>query len=69
MYRTYLTPFEKFLSLTDVTQYLRDGVTVELLKARAEKESHLKSAKAMQEAKQQLFAKIQRGMVLRLQRH
>ncbi len=63
VYRTYQTPFKKFISLTNVTQYLREEVTIELLRAQAEKESHFESAKVMQRAKQELFEKITRGMV------
>ena len=64
VYRTYLTPCEKLLSLPNIEQYLQKGVTVEHLNTRAKRESHLESAQAMQEAKQELFAKIHRGVVL-----
>lgn len=63
VYRTYLTPYEKLVSLPNIEQYLQKGVTVKHLTTRAKKESHLESAQAMQEAKQELFAKIHRGMV------
>lgn len=63
VYRTYLTPCEKVLSVPDVEQYLRDGVTAESLKAHMLRDTHLASAQEMQKAKQQLFEKINRGMV------
>lgn len=63
VYRTYLTPCEKLLLVPDVEQYLRAGVTVELLKAELLKETHLASAQNMQRAKQQLFEKINQGVV------
>jgi hypothetical protein len=63
VYRTYLTPCAKLLSLPTVEQYLRDGVTVVLLKAEMVKETHLASAQNMQKAKQELFEKINHGMV------
>jgi hypothetical protein len=64
VYRTYLTPCEKLLSLPQAETYLREGVTVESLKIQILKEeTHLASAENMQRAKQQLFEKINRGMV------
>jgi transposase InsO family protein len=63
VYRTYLTPCEKLLLVPDVEQYLRAGVTVEGLEAMMDKETHLASAQNMQRAKQQLFEKINRGVV------
>lgn len=64
VYRTYLTPCEKLLSLPHREKYLCPGVTVESLKAQMTKETHLASAQRMQKAKQHLFEKINRGMVL-----
>ena len=63
VYRTYLTPCEKLLSLPKVEQYLREGVTAASLKAEMIKETHLASAEKMQRAKHQLFEKINCGMV------
>jgi hypothetical protein len=63
VYRTYLTPCMKLLSLPNVTDYLKEGVTVASLTREMEKETHLASAQKMQRAKQQLFEKINRGMV------
>lgn len=63
VYRTYLTPCMKLLSVPNVEEYLREGVTVASLKAKSIAESHLLSAQKMQKAKQQLFEKINHGMV------
>jgi len=63
IYRTYLTPCEKLLSLSNVDEFLRAGVTVESLRVCMSKESHLVSAQKMQAAKQGLFNKINRAMV------
>jgi hypothetical protein len=63
VYRTYLTPCEKLLSLPSVEQYLREGITVESLRTEASDKTHLASAEEMQKAKQQLFEKISRGML------
>lgn len=52
LYRTYLTPCEKLLSLPSVASYLRVGVTMESLQVQMFKESHLASAQKMQIAKQ-----------------
>jgi transposase InsO family protein len=63
VYRTYLTPCEKLLTVPQVEQYLRRDVTVERLKTMMAKATHLASAQNMQRAKQELFEKINRGMV------
>lgn len=63
VYRTYLTPCEKLLSLPNVERYLREEVTVESLRTRAKRESHLASAQEMQNAKQKLFNKINHDMI------
>ncbi len=63
VYRTYLTPCLKLLSIPNVSTYLRKGVTVESLRLEAQKETHLESAETMQRTKQKLFEKINRGMV------
>ena len=64
VYRTYLTPCAKVLSIPQVETYLREGVTTASLKAEMIKETHLASAQNMQKAKQKLFEKINHGMVL-----
>jgi transposase InsO family protein len=64
VYRTYLTPCEKFLSLPDAAQYLKEGVTITSIRTQMLAETHLAAAQEMQREKQQLFEKINRGMVL-----
>lgn len=58
VYKNYRTPCEQLLSLQNVTQYLKPGVTKEALMSTQMAQSHLASAKAMQEAKHRLFIKI-----------
>jgi hypothetical protein len=58
VYRTYLTPIGKLLSLEDVEQYLKHGITKESLLAQAHRQSHLAAAQEMQKAKAQLFKLI-----------
>lgn len=55
IYRTYLTPCEKLLSLENVDQYLKPGATKESLRATLLAETHLAAAKKMQEEKHKLF--------------
>lgn len=51
----YKSPIEKLLSLNDTEQYLRDGVTCDMLREILVEKSHIEVAKEMQEAKRQLF--------------
>lgn len=63
VYKTYLTPCEKLLSIENVEQYLKSGVTKESLLATMMKRTHLVAAQEMQEAKRTLFKEIKRRMV------
>lgn len=63
VYKTYLTPCEKLLSIDNVERYLKSGVTEESLRARMMEQTHLAAAQEMQEAKKQLFKEIKRRMV------
>lgn len=58
-YRTddYQTPFEKFTSLADWQQYLKDGVSAEFLHHQAQQISDTEAARRMQKAKTALLAK------------
>jgi hypothetical protein len=58
VYNTYLTPCEKLLSIEDVEEYLKPGVTRQSLKARMMEQTHLAAAQDMQAAKQKLFAQF-----------
>ena len=55
-YETYMTPIQKFLSLPNCEQYLKEGVTLDSILLQQKKFTHLESAKRMREAKQKLFA-------------
>jgi hypothetical protein len=59
VYRTYLTPCEKLLSLPDCATYLKPGVTEASLRSTMMAETHLAAAQKMQEEKTKLF----KGMV------
>jgi hypothetical protein len=58
MYRTYLTPVGKLLSIPSVEQYLKPGITKESLLTQARRQSHLVAAQEMQKTKVQLFRLI-----------
>jgi len=60
IYRTYMTPCEKLLSIDGAERYFKEGVTRESLGAEARKLTHLASAEAMQKAKVELFTSISR---------
>lgn len=64
VYKTYQTPVQKLLSLPGVTQYLKQGVTKEVLEQEYRRQSHFEVATAMQEAKRQLFKVIKERSVL-----
>ena len=58
VYKTYLTPCEKLLSVPNVERYLKPGVSKESLKAQMMTQTHLAAAAEMQKEKEKLFAKI-----------
>jgi transposase InsO family protein len=64
VYKTYMTPIQKLLSITDVERYLRNGVTRESLEQEYRRLSHFDAAKEMQDAKQKLFKLIRERSVL-----
>lgn len=53
--KNYMTPYEKLKSLPDWEQYLRPGVTPEMLEKQARAKTPNQAARAMQKAKQKLF--------------
>jgi len=55
IYDTYLTPYEKFKTLPNCEQYLRQGITLEILDRIAYSESNNDFASDMQKAKEELF--------------
>ena len=58
VYKTYLTPHEKFLSLPDFKQYLKPEITPEFLENLSKEKSDNECAAAMQKEKQELFNKF-----------
>ena len=54
-YDTYLTPFEKLSSIPEWKTYLREGLTADILTAKAREESDNECGKRLQEAKSKLF--------------
>ena len=62
-YRTYLTPAEKLLSIEQVEQCLKPGVTASSLRGEMMARTHLAAAEEMQKAKQRLFVNIHRRVV------
>lgn len=61
-YETYLTPVQKLLSIPHCEQYLREGVTVQLLARETKRLTHLESARQTFNARQRLFEEINRKM-------
>ena len=57
-YTHLMTPFEKLVSLSKVTDHLRPGVTLESLTAFANEMTDEQAAAALQSAKQELFSRI-----------
>ncbi|MDP2629941.1 MAG: integrase [Candidatus Uhrbacteria bacterium] len=60
IYEAVMTPCQKLLSIPNVELYLKPGVTVESLKGKMVRMSHLEYAKIMHENKQKLFATIKK---------
>ena len=63
VYKTYLTPCEKLLSIPNVEKYLKSGVSKESLRTQMMTQTHLAAATEMQTAKEKLFAHIHRLMI------
>lgn len=63
VYKTYLTPCEKLLSIPNMEKYLKPGVSKESLETQMMQRTHLAAAQEMQKAKEQLFANIHRLML------
>ena len=59
-YEIVMTPAQKLLSIHHVEQYLKEGVTVQSLKEKMIRMSHVESAQEMHEKKQTLFANIKK---------
>jgi len=63
VYKTYLTPCEKLLSIPNAEKCLKPGVSKESLRTQMMKQTHLAAATEMQKGKEQLFANIHRLML------
>lgn len=57
-YETYMTPCQKLLSIENVEQYLKPGITKELLMQEQMKMSHVEASQKLQTAKAKLFNRI-----------
>lgn len=60
IYEDHMTPVQKLLSIPNVERYLREDVTVQSLKEKMNRMSHLEYAKEMDEKKKKLFEKIKK---------
>ena len=60
VYRRWATPHELLQEVAKLKDYLRPGVTVAQLKTQAAEQSDTEAALAMQEAKRELFRRIER---------
>lgn len=54
----YMTPYQKFLSLPEAVQYIREGMTLAKLKAMAHEKTPNNAAREMQEAKRRMMTII-----------
>ncbi len=61
-YEDMMTPYEKFKSIPEASQYLKDGVTLEQLDAQAAKMSDNDAALALNNARKKLFRDIAAAM-------
>ena len=57
-YKNMMTPYEKLISLPDVANHLKPGITLESLHEIATEMSDNDAAKRLQKAKQNVFSKI-----------
>jgi hypothetical protein len=60
IYEETMTPVQKLLSIPNVEQYLREGITVQSLKEKMNSMSHLEYAREMHEKKQKLLEKVKK---------
>jgi hypothetical protein len=60
IYDTYVTPIQRLLSLLNPQQYLKEGISVELLEQVERSKSHFEAATEVAEMRQKLFKNIKR---------
>jgi len=58
VYEIYLTPSQKLLSLPNVEQYLKPGITKQSILQAERRLSHVEAAEKLQEAKAKLFKRV-----------
>lgn len=63
VYSTHMTPCQKLLSIPNIANYLKEGVTVESLKKKEMEQTHLEAAQEKEEAKRTLFNTIRQKML------
>jgi len=59
-YETYMTPIQKLLSVPNMEEHLREGVTKESLIAETKKLTHMEAARKVFDAREKLFREIKR---------
>ncbi|MCW7553737.1 hypothetical protein NX722_14075 [Endozoicomonas gorgoniicola] len=57
-YENMMTPYEKFRSISNCKEYLKKGITLEELEARATSMSDNEAAEQLQAARESLFQSI-----------
>ena len=62
-YVIIMTPYERLKSLENANQYLKDGITFEVLDRIAYEESDNEFGKRMMKAKEELFKKINKNLI------
>lgn len=60
VYENYMTPIQKLLSIPQCEQYLKEGVTKELLEQESRSTNHFEAAKKVHEMRSELFKSIKR---------
>ncbi len=58
LYENMMTPYEKFKSLPKSAKYLKKGITLEALQAKADSMSDNEAAERLQSARESLFKTI-----------
>lgn len=60
VYENYMTPIQKLLSIEKCEQYLKEGITRELLEQQSRSMNHFEAAKKVHEKRTELFKNIKR---------
>ena len=62
-YENMMTPYEKFQSLEEPEQYLKEGITLNQLKDKAEAMTDNEAARQLQRARETLFQTVHERQV------